>query len=123
MIGRIATACAAIAIASSALAQSPTNDTLAASPATGASAARIQRQHLGPAMDGGIAGARNIAAPTTFAAPRAANDGPHVGRDQALMIVGGAGIVVGAIIGGTPGTLLMVGGAIAGLYGLYEYLQ
>lgn len=47
----------------------------------------------------------------------------NVGKPVALMIVGGAAIVVGAIIGGTAGTLFMVGGAVAGLYGLYQYLQ
>jgi hypothetical protein len=123
MNGRIAIACAAIMIASPVHAQSPTSDTLVASPAPAAAGARAASPHLGPTLDGGIAGARQMAAPSILSAPRAASDGPHVGRDQALMIVGGAGIVVGAIIGGTPGTLLMVGGAIAGLYGLYEFLQ
>lgn len=47
----------------------------------------------------------------------------NVGRPVALMIVGGAAIVVGAVIGGTVGTLFMIGGAVAGLYGLYQYLQ
>ena len=39
------------------------------------------------------------------------------------MIVGFAGLVAGAIIGGTAGTLIMVGGAALGLWGLYNYLQ
>ena len=39
------------------------------------------------------------------------------------MVVGGAAIIVGAIIGDDPGTVIMVGGAIIGLYGLYQYLQ
>ena len=46
-----------------------------------------------------------------------------LGRAQAMMIVGGAAILVGAIIGDDPGTVLMVGGAVVGLYGLYKYLQ
>ncbi len=41
----------------------------------------------------------------------------------ALMAVGGAAIVVGSIIGGDGGTLIAVGGAVIGLYGLYEYLK
>ena len=44
-------------------------------------------------------------------------------NSPALMIVGGAALVVGAIIGGTPGTIVMIGGAAVGLYGLYHYLQ
>ena len=40
-----------------------------------------------------------------------------------MMVVGLGGLVVGAIIGGTPGTIIMVGGAVVGLVGLYNYLQ
>jgi hypothetical protein len=41
----------------------------------------------------------------------------------ALMIVGGAALLAGAIIGGDAGTIFMVGGAVVGLVGLYQYLQ
>jgi hypothetical protein len=44
-------------------------------------------------------------------------------QNEAMMIVGGAALVVGAIIGGTAGTIFMVGGAGVGLYGLYKYLE
>lgn len=47
----------------------------------------------------------------------------HAGSNVALMIVGGGVLVVGAIIGGTAGTLMMVGGAVIGFIGLYRYLQ
>ena len=46
-----------------------------------------------------------------------------LGQSQALMIVGAAALITGAIIGDDPGTVIMVGGAIVGLYGLYQYLQ
>jgi hypothetical protein len=46
-----------------------------------------------------------------------------LGKSVALMIVGGAAIVTGAIIGGGPGALVAVAGAGVGLYGLYLYLQ
>lgn len=46
-----------------------------------------------------------------------------LGRSQALMIVGLATLVAGAIIGGDAGTIIMVAGAGIGLYGLYHYLQ
>lgn len=46
-----------------------------------------------------------------------------VGRPVALMIVGGAALLVGAVIGDDVGTLFMIGGAVALLYGLYKYLQ
>jgi hypothetical protein len=41
----------------------------------------------------------------------------------ALMIVGGAAVVLGAVIGDDVGTLFMIGGAVALLIGLYKYLQ
>jgi hypothetical protein len=49
--------------------------------------------------------------------------GQHLGESKAEMAVGGAAIVVGAIIGGDGGRALMFGGAIVGLYGLYNYLK
>jgi hypothetical protein len=39
------------------------------------------------------------------------------------MIVGGAALLTGLIIGDEVGTVLAVGGAGVGLYGLYRYLQ
>jgi hypothetical protein len=42
---------------------------------------------------------------------------------RAMMIVGVAALIAGAIIGDTPGTIIMVGGTVVGLVGLYEYLQ
>jgi hypothetical protein len=39
------------------------------------------------------------------------------------MIVGGAGIVAGAIVGGHAGTAMMVGGSLVGLVGLWHYLK
>ena len=40
-----------------------------------------------------------------------------------LMIVGAAALLVGAIVGDDPGTIIMVGGAAIGLYGLWLFLQ
>ena len=47
----------------------------------------------------------------------------NLGQARAMMVVGVAGLIAGAIIGGTPGTIIMVGGTVVGLVGLYEYLQ
>jgi len=49
--------------------------------------------------------------------------GAGLSQSQALMIVGGAAILVGAIVGDRAGDVFMVGGAVVGLYGLYKYLQ
>lgn len=46
-----------------------------------------------------------------------------VGQPVALMIVGGAAIVLGAVIGGDVGTLFMIGGSATLLIGLYQYLK
>ena len=39
------------------------------------------------------------------------------------MIIGGVAFLAGAIIGDDAGTIIMIGGAGIGLYGLYLYLQ
>ena len=44
-------------------------------------------------------------------------------RSETLMIVGGAILLAGAIIGDDAGTIIMIGGAGIGIYGLYLYLQ
>jgi len=44
-------------------------------------------------------------------------------QSVAMMIVGGAGLVVGAVIGGDPGTIIMIGGGGLALLGLYQYLR
>ena len=45
------------------------------------------------------------------------------GRSIGLMIAGGALFVAGAIVGGDAGTILMVGGAGIGAYGLYLHFR
>ncbi len=45
------------------------------------------------------------------------------GRNVALMVVGGAALIIGAAIGGTAGILIAVTGAAVGLYGLYNFIQ
>ncbi|MDP1889607.1 MAG: hypothetical protein Q8K55_01840 [Gemmatimonadaceae bacterium] len=44
-------------------------------------------------------------------------------QNRALMIVGGAGMLTGMVIGGDSGTLITVGGGVVFLWGLYQYLQ
>jgi hypothetical protein len=39
------------------------------------------------------------------------------------MIVGGAAIITGALIGDDAGTVIIIGGAGVGLYGLYLFLR
>jgi hypothetical protein len=63
--------------------------------------------------------------PASKAVAHAAMAAPRrgLGQAQAMMVVGLGALLAGAIIGGTPGTIIMVGGAVVGLLGLYDYLQ
>jgi hypothetical protein len=45
------------------------------------------------------------------------------GQAEALMIVGGAALIGGLVIGGDAGTLISIVGLGVGLYGLYQFLQ
>ncbi len=56
-------------------------------------------------------------------APTLARQRAGLGQPMAMMIVGGAALLAGSIIGDTPGNIIMIGGAVIGLIGLYEYLQ
>ena len=79
------------------------------------------------------AGPTNAASAVGIRAPVAARSNagaavaadPHLGAGQnvALMVVGGAALIIGAAIGDTAGVLLAVGGAIVFLYGLYNFIQ
>jgi hypothetical protein len=78
---------------------------------------------VGPTLDAATIGIRHSA---DDAAKSTANVGAAVSngnQSTALMIVGGAAFLAGAIIGDDAGTIIMVGGAAVGLYGLYLYLQ
>jgi hypothetical protein len=88
---------------------------------TTALAPEVERSHVGPTADALTVGVRPVivASPTS----PAARSGAGLGQNEAMMIVGGAAILVGAIVGGDAGDVFMIGGAIVGLYGLYKYLQ
>jgi hypothetical protein len=47
----------------------------------------------------------------------------HQGQDVALMAVGVGAMIAGALIGETPGTIILIGGAGMALFGLYHYLE
>lgn len=80
------------------------------------------RTQTGPTMDAASVAVRQPVSHENRmqnAAPRRAGYGQPV----ALMVVGGAALLAGLIIGGGAGTAIAVGGAVIGLYGLYEFLQ
>ena len=79
---------------------------------------------MGPTMQSlrvGLQPQAPVAGETAVAAAQRRNAG--MGQAQAMMIVGGAAILVGAIVGDSPGQIIMIGGAVVGLVGLYKYLQ
>jgi hypothetical protein len=47
----------------------------------------------------------------------------HQGQDVAFMVVGVGAMIVGALVHGTAGTIIIIGGAGMALYGLYNYLE
>lgn len=98
----------------SAIAEGP----MAAAPAPASTSSAAPS--LAPTVEHAAVGVRSTAgAADPATAPRRA----QTSRNVALMIVGGAALIVGAVIGDTPGTIIMIGGGVAGLIGLYQYLQ
>lgn len=107
---------AAVAIATPAGAQNALAPAPVAAPAAAPSAATPAP--VGPTIDAAVVGVRH--APVAAAAQ--SRRGGY-GQPIALMVVGGAAVIVGLIIGGGAGTAIAIGGAVAGLIGLYQYLQ
>lgn len=73
-------------------------------------------------------GPRVQSVPFVTLVPAAASDhiGPQevrAGSNAAMMAVGGAGLLVGLLIGGDTGILIASGGAAVGLVGLFRYLR
>lgn len=95
--------------------------TLTATPITPVPAATsAAHQQVGPTTGALSVGVHAVMPATASVAPRGS---AGLGQSEAMMIVGGAAILVGAIVGGNAGDVFMVGGAVVGLYGLYKYLQ
>jgi len=66
-------------------------------------------------------GVTPVTAPAASMVPLPAEDSQST--NVALMIVGGAALVVGSVIHGDTGTIVMVGGGVIGLIGLFRYLR
>lgn len=77
----------------------------------------------GPTLEGATVGIRHQVDQATTTPTNVAPAVRHGDQATALMIVGGAAFVAGALINDNAGTVIMVGGAAVGLYGLYLYLQ
>jgi hypothetical protein len=93
-----------------------------------ATAAGDQHQYAGeelggPRVEAATVGVRAAAAAGAVAVAAPPQARRSLGQARAMMIVGGATFLAGALIGGDAGTIIMVAGAGIGLWGLYQYLR
>ena len=123
---RFTAAIAVLFLAVPLAAQGTTNVQTPAVPAADAAqvaapAAIVERASMAPTFSNAAVGVRaNVAVPADPITP--VPQGGQ-GRNPAMMIVGGVALLVGAVVGGDEGTIIMIGGGILGLYGLWRYLQ
>jgi hypothetical protein len=103
-------ALAASSIATPALAQGGHAQQISGAPVASQAAVGVRRSVNAPTPAGAPAGA-----PAPFR--------QDTRQNRAMMYVGGAALLTGLIIGGSPGALISVGGAVVGLWGLYQFLQ
>jgi hypothetical protein len=118
-------AAAAWAVSPALLAAQPVAGSTTPDDSAAASAAAVDTMAtptLAAPAPAGVAVARHH---ETAYVPTALNADTHVGVGQnlALVVVGAAGIVTGALVGGGAGTAIIVGGAAIGLYGLYRLVR
>jgi hypothetical protein len=102
----------------------------ASDPATDANPDNQSAATSGPTSSSAAAGIRSQAATDDLSRQELARrnldqDGGRrgIGRDAVLMIVGGAAVVAGALVGGTAGTALIIVGAVIGITGLVLILS
>ena len=78
----------------------------------------------GPVLEPSAVGFRaHPAHPAPVPAPLLMPANGENSQNVALMVVGGAGLIVGAVIGGRSGTIVMLGSGVIGLIGLYRSVQ
>ena len=94
----------------------------AATPAFAGAQNSSARSVAGPRIDAIATGIRLSEQRADSGAP-AQRRRQSMGQPIALMVVGGAAFVLGALIGGDIGLLFMIGGAAALLIGLYRYMR
>ena len=125
MTGRVQALVLGLALcAATAGAQTPTPVRLSVQlPSLAPSVQVEQAAPVGPVLRTSAVGIQSLHQAVPLDPAGALANAPSREQSRAMMIVGGAGLIVGAIIGGTPGTIVMVGGGVVGLIGLYNYLE
>ena len=93
--------------------------------ASAASAAQQPTQNsvTGPTLQAASVGFRVNEAKVDASTKTTVQIRRHEGQDVALMVVGVGAMIVGAIVGDTAGTIIIIGGAGMALFGLYHYLE
>lgn len=110
----------ALGFASLTVARPAAAQSLALTPApTVSSPTVVAEPTTGPTFDAASVAVRHVESPVAATPARRGGYGQPV----ALMVVGGAALLTGLIIGNGAGTAIAVGGAVVGLVGLYQYLQ
>lgn len=106
-----------------AIAAGPAGAQQASAPAIGLAQQRLAP--AGPTIDRAAVGARVVSQqPASLDdADAAMQQRVGLGQSRALMIVGFGAMLVGLLIGDDVGTVIAIGGAAVGLYGLYHYLK
>lgn len=94
---------------------------LPATPLRAQQASPTSAATAGPRLERTVAGMRVVDMDAPARAMQARTN--SMGKPVALMVVGGAAIILGSVIGDDIGTIFSIGGAIALLYGLYLYLR
>ena len=77
----------------------------------------------GPRIDRMVTAFRLAAAPADTSAMALQRSRGDVSKPVAIMLVGGAAIVLGSVVDNDVGELIVIGGVVAVLYGLYQYLK
>jgi hypothetical protein len=97
---------------------------LALLPAVSSAQQSTQLSPQGPTIQAAAVGFRvndaKVDASTKVTAPLMQR---HSGQDVAMMVVGVGAMIVGALVGDTAGTIILIGGAGVALFGLYHYLE
>ncbi len=98
-------------------------DESAAAPVSAATVSTVSASApspAGPTMDAATVAVKNASSELKAPAPAA---GKNYDQGTKLMIIGGAGILTGIVVGGDAGHAISIVGAVIGLYGLYKYLE
>ena len=87
-----------------------------------AAAPEVTPAPSGPTINAASVAVKNVSVesktPSAAAAP-----GKYYDQGTKLMIVGGAAVLTGIVVGGDAGHAISIAGAVIGLYGLYKYLE